>query len=130
MNGIQRHLIKLYRKLANHTLPECRMCYIGALSCCATKYCRYAADHARRYWGVTLEPHPEHKVGIPFLGPQGCIVVPHLRPLCTMHVCCINRHGGKPGDPQWTERYFRLRDRIREVERARGVEFELVRDRV
>ena len=51
-----------------------------------------------------------------FLAPTGCIVAPHLRPICTVHACCINSIGYKRGDMEWTNRYFELRARIDELE--------------
>ena len=63
--------------------------------------------------GVTLVPtgHPT----LPFMGPNGCTVEPHLRPLCTMHTCAINAFGFKPDDPEWTVKYFVLRELIEEA---------------
>jgi hypothetical protein len=68
-----------------------------------------AEEHARKE-GVTLEPtgHPTLK----FMGPSGCIVEPHLRPLCTLHVCSVNSVGFKPGAPEWSQKYHMLREAI------------------
>lgn len=42
---------------------------------------------------------------IPFLGPNGCVVPPHLRPICSVHIC--EQHLKDDG---WTERYMELRE--------------------
>lgn len=49
---------------------------------------------------------------LPFMGSDGCIVAPHLRPICTVHTCDINSLGFKKGDPDWTKRYFALRAKL------------------
>jgi hypothetical protein len=53
------------------------------------------------------------------MGPTGCVVPPHLRPICTVHTCEINGVGVKKGDPKWTEAYFKLRGEIEEEEYKR-----------
>ena len=64
--------------------------------------------------GVVLEATKHAK--LKFMGPTGCVVPPHFRPLCTLHVCSINGMGFKPGDAKWTKQYFGLRAKIeREV---------------
>jgi hypothetical protein len=54
---------------------------------------------------------------IPFMGPTGCVVAPHLRPICTVHTCDINGMGFKrgPGSGPWTKRYFELREQIEDA---------------
>ena len=61
---------------------------------------------------VVLTPtdHPRLK----FMSPTGCVVPPHLRPLCTLHTCDVNGRGFKPNDPAWTARYFALREQLEE----------------
>lgn len=77
-----------------------------------------ARGYAEKEWGVRLTPtdHPT----IPFLGPGGCVVPPHLRPLCTLHTCEISSIGVKRGDPVWTEKYFDLRNEINDLEFPNG----------
>jgi hypothetical protein len=79
-------------------------------------YCEAALEYAKEQ-GEPLEPmdHPS----LPLMGPQGCIAPPHLRPLCTMHVCSINSLGFDPDDLEWTDRYFELRERISVAEYER-----------
>jgi hypothetical protein len=104
-----RRLVRLYAAMAEHTEPECGAC-ARPHSCCEERYCLLAIDFARDYWGVELRPgwHPT----LPLMGPAGCTVPPHLRPICTLHTCAVNEHGCKPGDPAWTARYVELRDAI------------------
>ncbi len=95
-DDLRRRLIALYAELGAHTEPECagNRCP-KPLSCCAPMYCDLASDFAREHWGVKLEPgwHPT----LPFMGPTGCTVAPHLRPICTAHTCEVNEHGRKRG---------------------------------
>lgn len=53
---------------------------------------------------------------LPFMGAKGCVVPPHLRPLCTLHVCSINSFGCDPKDADFTAKYFKLRRQIDRVQ--------------
>lgn len=64
----------------------------------------YAADQ-----GVALTPI--EGASMLFLGPAGCIVPPHLRPLCTRHTCSMNSLGTL-GDAEQDAKYFQLCDQI------------------
>lgn len=118
-NGLKNHqddkcdLIKLYQQMADLTLPKCKQCRIP-LSCCSPEYCSMAIDYAQERYGVTLIS-TGHKT-LPLMGVNGCTVAPHLRPMCTMHVCSINSMGCDTKDLKWTEEYFALRDQIDEKE--------------
>lgn len=111
-------LVKLYAEIAAHTKPECAKCCVPN-SCCAKEFCDMAADYAEKQWGETLQPtgHPT----LPFMGPTGCVVAPHLRPICALHTCEINSVGVKRGDEAWTSVYFDLRNRIDEIELECGL---------
>lgn len=110
---LKQRLIDLYRQMADHTRPECARCLIPH-SCCASEYCDQVIEYAKVKWGVELLPtgHPK----LPLMGPKGCTAAPHLRPLCTVHTCAMNSIGSKPGDPKWTDEYFRLHDQIQQLE--------------
>lgn len=112
---IRKKLIKLYKEMADLTLPECRQCRVP-LSCCSSEYCQQTIEIARQEWGVSL-PVTNHSK-LPLMGPQGCTAEPHLRPQCTLHTCDINSLGMKKGDLDWTEKYFKLREEIEELENA------------
>lgn len=109
-------LVKTYQQMAEHTEPECASNCKLPRTCCDAFYCEMAAQWAKQEYGIVLKPtgHPT----LPFMGPNGCTVEPHLRPVCTVHVCSINTLGFKPGDEAWTEKYFELRERIDELEAA------------
>lgn len=47
---------------------------------------------------------------LPFIGPNGCTVPPHLRPLCSVHVCEAHL-----GDEAFAEAYFEARDEAEEA---------------
>ncbi len=116
-------LIRLYAEMSDITRPRCGIGACRSRStnrCCAAYYCAMAVEWARDAWGVELEPtdHPT----IPFMGEQGCVVPPHLRPICTMHDCTINSVGCDPKDEAFTERYFDLRGRIDDLEYQREAE--------
>lgn len=107
-------LIGLYRALADHTAVECATGCKVPFNCCHPAYCQMAIGWAQAKWGVALEPtgHPR----LPLLGPQGCIAQPHLRPMCSVHACCMAELGEKPGHPQWTARYKELLAAIEAIE--------------
>jgi hypothetical protein len=77
----------LYADLAEHTWSDCEVSctYRPRYGCCHPMFCRLAAHFAARVWDVELEPtgHPR----LPFMGPEGCTIEPHLRPVCSKHTC-------------------------------------------
>jgi hypothetical protein len=99
----------LYEQMSQLTAPVCANYCRAPHSCCDRMYCEIAADYAKEQ-GVTLirTGHPT----LPFMSAQGCTIPPHLRPICTLHVCCVNSLGFKPNDPKWTKEYFELREEI------------------
>ncbi len=107
----------LYEEMSEHTKGECAKCRIPH-SCCSPEYCEIAARWAKEEYGIELTPtgHPK----LPFMGfakgrNTGCIVPPHLRPLCTLHVCSINSIGSS-GNKEWDDKYFDLSSQIAEAE--------------
>lgn len=100
-------VIAAFEAMYQHTKGECGNCRIPH-SCCDELYCEMAKVYAKEYWDVELQPTDNPR--LPFMGPQGCTVPPHLRPICTVHTCDIGSYGYKPGDPEWTVRYFELRE--------------------
>lgn len=113
-------LVRAYQAMADLTRPRCgvELCKTrNPNRCCDAFYCEMAARWAREEWGVELQPtgHP----AIPFMGPQGCTVAPHLRPICTVHECTINSVGCDVRDEKFTERYFEIRAEIDRLEYAR-----------
>jgi len=106
-------LTVLYEQMSRLTAPVCAKECRAPHSCCDAMYCEIAENYAKEE-GVILQRtgHPT----LPFMGPEGCTVPPHLRPICTLHVCCINSLGFKPKDPEWTKEYFKLRGEIEAID--------------
>lgn len=96
-----KKMISVFEALARHTAPKCGQC-LAAHACCNRAQCEDTRNFARQTFGIILEDTGEH---LPFLGPTGCTVPPHLRPLCSVHVCEQHLR-----DDDWTERYFDLRE--------------------
>ena len=107
----------LYKKMSELTLPLCGTdCGTATKNrCCSFLYCQEAKRFARDEYGIDL-PETDHD-DLLFMSSEGCIVPPHLRPICTVHVCCINAYGFNPDDPDWTSDYWVLRDRIDDLEK-------------
>lgn len=107
-----RPVEEIARDVADLTALECATVCKIPHACCSQEYCNAARRFAMQR-GVEYE-ETGHAT-LPFMGPDGCVVAPHLRPLCTLHTCEINAFGFKRGDPQWTDRYFDLRDEWNEA---------------
>ena len=84
------------------TNAACKKCRIP-FNCCSPEYCEIADEYSQKQ-GISLQ-RTDHPV-LPFMGPDGCIVPPDLRPICTVHVCNI--------DPDREARYFELREELSE----------------
>lgn len=112
--SIEAEVQESYRQLSILTAPICAAKCKSPHSCCSPEYCGIAIEYAKERWGVDLQitDHPT----LPLMGPHGCIAEPHLRPLCTAHTCEIYSRGYVQDDPQWTNQYFALRDRVSELE--------------
>jgi hypothetical protein len=113
------HLESLYQEMYELTRDRCG-CEDQPNHCCSKEYCIAAAGFSLLFYGVRLAPteHPS----IPFMSPLGCIVPPHLRPVCTLHVCNISWKSGEfPDDPERTKRYHGLRARIESEARSLGL---------
>jgi hypothetical protein len=102
-------MIELWQQMADLTMQKCKQkCRILG-SCCSPEYCQMASEYAKEK-GITLI---ETGNKLPFLDVENhCVVPPHLRPLCTLHQCDINGWGFSPNDPEWTEKYFQLREKL------------------
>ena len=100
----------LYRDMYELTREHCG-CRPGVYRCCEARYCQVARSFAKEKYDVDLQDTGH---AIPFMGSYGCVVDPHLRPICTLHACCIAwaDHAGFPGDPERTVKYFELRKLI------------------
>lgn len=103
---ITPELEKLYREMYELTNPKCGECKIP-FSCCDPFTCEMVKEFA-----AEQGKHFELIDGM-FLEDNACIIPPHLRPLCTLHVCAINSNGCT-SDPEWDKKYFELRAKIME----------------
>ena len=111
MNALPFPLVQLYREMAEMTLPVCMERCPQAGGCCQPRYCDLASQRAGQL-GLRLSAgtHPR----LPYMGPTGCLVPPHLRPLCSVHVC----EGALLQDPALARRYHALREAICQAEEA------------
>jgi hypothetical protein len=105
---------QLYQQMADLTLPKCGQCR-APHSCCDAFYCEVALEYAKEC-GDDISHLYDEQAKVPFLRAGKCAVSPHLRPMCTMHVCSINSLGFDPKDEKWTADYFRLRGQIEMME--------------
>ena len=101
-------IIRLSKEMYEITRPKCGNCKLP-FSCCDKRYCELSIEYAKKYWNVDLTPTDNEE--FPLLGPDGCIAAPHLRPVCTVHVCEQNY----VRDEYYCEKYFELRDRLGEA---------------
>lgn len=101
----------LWTEMYEMTNAECKKCRVP-LSCCSPEYCEMVEQDSQAQ-GIVLQrtDHPT----LPFMGPDGCIVPPHLRPICTVHTCDITSLGFHRSNPDWTERYWKLRYRLSDL---------------
>ncbi len=102
--GFSPETIAAFAELAELTRPKCGACRVPH-SCCSADQCEATRELARTEFGTALEDAPGAE-RLPFLGKTGCVVAPHLRPLCAVHVC-----GAHLNDPDFSERYWELRER-------------------
>jgi hypothetical protein len=105
-------LTQLYQEMSALTFAKCeKECMGHSFSCCSPEYCEMALRHA------SATGHPVPYTGhsrLPLMGERGCVVAPHLRRLCTIHIC----ERILWGDPVFAEKYFELREEIEELEYA------------
>ncbi len=110
-------LESLYQEMYELTNNDCGCDYSKPYRCCEAQYCNIAKKFAKDKYSIELLPINNE---MPFMGALGCIVEPHLRPLCTMHACCITYKEGKFPDSNKTKEYFYLRDLILKTAKEQG----------
>ena len=106
-------LQRKYRELADLTRPKCLGECPNPGACCRPDYCAQAERRALAF-GVRLprQPHPT----LPFMGEEGCVVPPYLRPLCAIHVCEFHLLDETP----FSRAYFDLREEACRLEENFG----------
>lgn len=114
-------LITAYKDVHDLTNGDCKhLCNPNRpYSCCSKEYCDVAKQWAFDEYGIELKVVSNGN--LPFVGKDGCVVEPHLRPLCTLHHCDINGFGyrilnGTAEDKIWNDRYEELRHKINMLE--------------
>ena len=120
-------LITLYQEMYEFTLSECKESCRARLSCCSFEYCDEAERWAKEKWNIQLLPVHDGSVKVidysntilPFMGDDGCVVLPHLRPMCTLHTCDINSMGYSRKGKEWDDKYWKLREEIMVLESER-----------
>lgn len=106
---ITPELEKLYQEMYGLTNPKCGECKVP-FSCCDKFTCEMVKEFAAEQ-GQKFELNGTDGM---FLDISGrCRIPPHLRPLCTLHVCAINSNGCT-SDLGWDKKYFELRSKIME----------------
>jgi hypothetical protein len=106
---------KLFQQMYDLTKAKCCGCTkrlrpFNNVGCCNVMYCEMADAYSGEHEPVPVDERVQ--TDIKYLRADGCILAPHLRPICTVHNCQINSLGFVPGDPGWTKRYFKLREKI------------------
>ena len=99
-------LITSFKEVADMTAPKCASCR-APFACCSKEQCEDTKNFAETYFDVVLE---ETGGKLPFLGDKGCVVPPHFRPLCSVHVCEMHF-----SDPDWTDKYMAAREKAEEA---------------
>jgi len=119
---IQKPLRQLYKELAAHTAPECAGKNQGCKvphRCCSPEACDMAQGIAKDLWDTDVSHLRDHHNHLPFMGENGCVLEPHLRPLCSRHVCCIKGIGAKTRGEDaglWTYKYYEILEKIEALE--------------
>lgn len=119
---IRARLVISYHKLYEITNRVCGSCS-PPYNCCTDFSCHLADRWSSRRWNIKIEPTEEFKRGethVPFLGRCGCIVPPHMRPICTTYFC--NDPVSRQGRLRVVgEEYLRHRDDAMEFENVLDV---------
>lgn len=117
--NLDDELKQAWQEMSELTKPKCSNDCLVPRSCCSPEYCEGAIQVAKKDWGLDLQrtAHPK----LPLMGPDGCVAPPHVRPLCTLHVC----EGTFWKAPMaWKKKYMALREKLNRLEmekhRSRG----------
>lgn len=104
-------------EIAELTGPVCMTQCNNGGGCCSAPHCEDTIHFARTNFDTELTPtgHPK----LPLMGPTGCTAPPHMRLICTIHVC----EGRLLADPEMAERYYELRDEASDAIEERAFEF-------
>ena len=73
--------------------------------CCDSVFCAVVDDHLNQ---VGIKISKTDNPSLPFMGPDGCVVPPELRPFCSTYVCPDRLKG----DRKFRREYQRIRAKI------------------
>jgi hypothetical protein len=111
-----------YKAIANHTKELCDVGCPGvkkdSYRCCDKQWCEAAERFAASDYGIDIGGMKTEYgigIGIPFMNENHeCVVPPHLRPICSTHVC-----PWRYSNPEWERRYKELKIIVVEEEKKR-----------
>jgi hypothetical protein len=78
-----------------------------------------AQEIAKDLWDTDVSGQRTNHERLPFMGKSGCVLEPHLRPMCSRHACCISGIGAKIRGKDagfWTYKYYEILDKIEALE--------------
>lgn len=104
---IPQDYIDAFQEIADLTAPKCVGCR-APHTCCSRAQCDDTRRFAMDTFGIALE---ETGHALPFMGPNGCVVPAHLRPICSVHVC----EGHLGVSREFDDAYFNLREQAEEA---------------
>ena len=106
-------LQRKYREMTDLTRPKCLGECPEPGGCCRPDYCSQAEARALAF-GIHLprQPHPT----LPYMGEEGCVVPPYLRPLCAVHICEFHLLD----ESAFSRAYFDLRKEVCRIEEDFG----------
>lgn len=104
-----KNILKLYKEMSELTAPLCEKKCRGPQKCCSSEYCEMTIEHAKLHYRIILG-RTDHS-SFPLMGPKGCTADPHLRPLCTVHVC---EYTLSSQSKELQDQYYALREEISE----------------
>ena len=106
--SLKKDKAALWQEMADMTFAKCREHCHDLGCCCSQEYCDMAAEIMEKA-GAPVPP-------MPFSDKDGrCTIPPHFRPLCSLHQCKISGLGLDLKDKKWTDKYFKLREKLEEV---------------
>jgi len=102
----------MWQEMADLTNVKCQATCRNIGQCCSPVYCEMAAE-AMTEAGYQF---PKMPFGKTFVVEGKCIVPPHFRKLCSLQQCKISGVGYDHKDPEWSSKYFELRESLAELE--------------
>ena len=111
-DGLER-LKRKYAEIAEFTRPKCLGECPEPGACCRRPYCLLAGARAAEFG---MNPATQAHAELPFMGADGCVLPPYLRPLCAVHVCEVHLLG----ESSYAKAYFAMREEVCALEETFG----------